>query len=142
MKWKVCFTLGRRPMRGNHISEHKTLFTSQQLKFRGVNVLLGTQPKCTYNYGLKDSMNLGHTTLNLQQNSCWCQYNLCPNFTRQLSPVCIQGNYYAGTFSYLSERGRPPRLISSSDIIPILPPSLQNQHHFSIFCKQVFFLQV
>lgn len=122
MKWKVCFTLGGGPVRGNRISEHKTRFTSQQLKLRGVNVFLGTKPKCTYNYSPKDSMNLGHTTLNLQQNSCWCQYNLCANFTRLLSPVRTERNYFAGTFSYLSERGRPQHLISSSDIIPIHPP--------------------
>lgn len=119
--WKVRFTLGGGPVRGNHISEHKTLFTSQQLKFRGVNVFLGTEPKCTYNYGLKDSMNSGHTTFHLQQNSRWRQYNLCANFTRQLSPGCIKENYYAGTFSYLSEKGRPRCLISSSDMIPTHP---------------------
>lgn len=88
MKWKVQSTLGRGPVCGNHISKHKMLFTSQQLRFRGVNVFLGMEPKCTYNYGLKDSMNLGHTTFNLQQNSRWRQYNLCANSTGQLSPVC------------------------------------------------------
>jgi len=69
----------------------------QQLKLRGVNVFLGMEPKCTSNYGLKDSMNLGHTTLSLQQNSHWHQSNLCASFTRQLPPVCIKRSYYADT---------------------------------------------
>lgn len=114
------FYLEGSPVCRNHISEHKMPFTSQQLKLRGVNVFLGTEPKSTYNYWLKDSINLGHATLNLQQNSCWCQYNLCANCT---TVTCVHWRKWVRWHIY--------HLISSSDI----PLSLQNQQYFSIFPK-------
>lgn len=132
--------MSRSPVRGNGISEHKTPVTSQQLQFRGVNVFLAMEPKCTDNYSLQDSVNLRHTALKPQQNSRWFPYNLCANSTRQPSPVCITGSYYTicqknghlGALSHLLTQSKYSPFISEFSLSEL-------QHHFSIFCKRPFF---
>lgn len=44
---------------GKGLKDHRV--TSQDLQFRGVNVVLGTEPKRAYNDRPKDSINSGHT---------------------------------------------------------------------------------
>lgn len=108
----------------NRISEHKALFTSQNLNLGGVNVFPGTEPKRAHNYGLKDGVDLGHATLHPQQNPA----GVNTTFVRTSRANCdlrapqeIRREIRRAASSALCQGGRPRRLISSSALIQIYP---------------------